>query len=212
MQLAAAYRSDDIPAAASASRPPPLTRALPVLVESRIDELMPTVLDAKALPAGRPARDRTVAIRTHTASVAVILSLLAAACGGSSQSQEQKFKAGYEKLRGPANKTGRALGAELKAAPGQTDAQVAAAFRGLASRFQGQVSQLETLKPPSNLAADWNSVLGSANRIEADLRSMVAAAAAHSRSAAEQAGADLATNAGSLKSATTTIKSKLGIK
>jgi hypothetical protein len=74
------------------------------------------------------------------------------------------------------------------------------------------VSQLETLKPPQNLAADWNSVLDAAKRIESDLTAVVAAAATHSRSAGEQAGASLATDAQDLQSAAATIKAKLGIK
>lgn len=141
---------------------------------------------------------------------------LIAACGGSSSSTQtdtfQAFKSGYEQLRGPLNQTGDAIGAEIQHAPGQTDAQVKTAVQRLTNRFQSQVSQLETLKPPPNLAAKWNSVIDSAKRIESDLTAVVAAAATHSPSAAEQAGASLVADAQDLQSAAATIKAKLGIK
>jgi hypothetical protein len=132
--------------------------------------------------------------------------------GPTQTSPLQAFKSGYEQLRGPLNQTGAAIGVEVQHASGQTDAQLRAAFQQLASRFQSQLSQLETLKPPQNLAADWNSVLDSAHRIESDLIAVVAAAATHSRSAGEQAGASLAADAQALQSAAATIKAKLGIK
>lgn len=148
----------------------------------------------------------------------VLVAGLLAGCGGSSSTTTstsnptQQFKAAYEKVRGPVNQTGAALGAELQRAPSQTDAQLAAAFRQLSSRFEGQISQLETLKPPPSLAADWNSVVDSAKRVESDMTAVIAAAVTHSRSAGEQAGASLVTDAGELKSAAATVKQKLGLK
>jgi hypothetical protein len=154
--------------------------------------------------------------RLHILFAALALAPLIAACGGSSSSTQtnpfQAFKSGYEQLRGPVNQTGNAVGAELQHASGQTDAQVQTAFQQLASRFQSQVSQLETLKPPHSLAADWNSVLGPATRIESDLTAVVAAAATHNPSAGEQAGASLMADVQDLRPAAATIKAKLGIK
>lgn len=143
--------------------------------------------------------------------VAVVCAL-ATGCGGSSNDVTAKFKAGYDQLRGPLNQTGAALGAEVQRAPKQTDAQVGAAFRGIASRFQGQLSRLETLKPPTSVQADWNSVIAAAQRLEGDLTDIVAAAATHSSSAAEQAGAKLATDSQALLAAIKPVKQKLGLK
>ena len=149
-------------------------------------------------------------------TTSVLIAALLAACGGNSSATHadatQRFKTGYEHFRGPLDQTGTAIGAELQRAPTQTDAQLAATFRQLASRFQSQLSELETLKPPPSLAADWNSVLDSAHRIESDLTAVVAAAATNSQSAGEQAGAALVTDAEALKSAAATVKQKLGIK
>ncbi len=131
---------------------------------------------------------------------------------GSSSDTTAKFKSGYDAVRGPLNQTGQALGAELQHASGQTDAQVEAIFRALATRFQGQLGQLESLKPPGSVQTEWNSVIDAAHRLETDLNSVADAAATHNKSAAEQAGASLVTDAAALKSAVTPIKSKLGLK
>lgn len=158
-------------------------------------------------------------MRLPTTTVSLLVAVLLAACGSSSSTSSStssasalaQFRSEYETVRGPFNQTGQAIAQELQRATGQTDAQLAAAFRGLSTRFQSQVSELETFKPPQNLAADWNSVLDAAKRVESDLTSVVAAAVTHSQSAGEQAGASLVTDAGELKSAATTIKQKLGI-
>lgn len=155
-------------------------------------------------------------MRNRGITVVLVAGLLAA-CGGSSSTTTQvnltrQFKTAYERVRGPLNQTGAAIGAEVEHAPSQTDAELAAAFRQLSSRFQSQISELETFTPPPSLAADWNSVLDSAKRVESDLTSVVAAAETHSQVAGEQAGASLVTDAGELKSAAATVKQKLGIR
>jgi hypothetical protein len=86
------------------------------------------------------------------------------------------------------------------------------AFHNLATRFQAQLSQLETLKPPASVQADWNSVISAGQRLVSDLDAIVAAAATHNRSAAEQAGASLANDANALRSSVAPIKAKLGLK
>ena len=143
----------------------------------------------------------------------VIVALaVASGCGGSSSDQTAKFKQGYDQLRGPLNQTGAALGAEVQRAPKQTDTQVGAAFRSIATRFQSQLSRLQTLKPPASVQAEWNSVIAAAQRLEGDMTDIVAAAATHSSSAAEQAGAKLATDAQALLAALGPVKQKLRLK
>jgi hypothetical protein len=112
----------------------------------------------------------------------------------------------------PSQTLTQAIGTAIQQAPKQTDAQIGAAFHNLASRWQNQLSQLQTLKPPSNLAATFNTVTGAASRVEADLTAIVAAAATHSSSAAKQASASLVTDILSAKAASTTITNKLGAK
>ncbi len=142
--------------------------------------------------------------------IAVAGVALLVGCGGPSATA--KFKAGYVSQRGPLNRTSDAIGSSLQQASSQSDAQLFATFHQLAIRWQSQLSQLETLKPPSNLAADFNTITGAATRVESDLNAVVAAAATHSVSAGRQAGASIVTDALAIRSAATTLKQKLGIK
>jgi hypothetical protein len=135
---------------------------------------------------------------------------LVSACGGSSNSQSSAFKSGYESTANQLKQVSIDVGKEIQQAPKQTDAQVLAAFRTLASRWQNHLSQLQTLKPPSNLATDFNSVVGAASRAEADMNGIVSAAGTHSASAAEQAAASLVTDVASAKQASTKITDTLG--
>jgi hypothetical protein len=137
---------------------------------------------------------------------------LLSACGGSSSNQTAKFKAGYVSTANQLRQTSIAIGKEIQQAPKQTDSQVLVAFRSLAARWQTHLSQLQTLKPPSNLAADFNTVTGAASRVEADLNAIVAAAGTHSASAAEQAAAILVGDVLTAKTASTKITNKLGSK
>jgi hypothetical protein len=149
------------------------------------------------------------------AAFLVTLALLTG-CGGSSSSstsnQTANFKASYEAVANQLKQTSQAIGTAIQQAPKQTDAQIAATFHGLATRWQNQLSQLQTLKPPSNLATSFNTVTGAASRAEADLTAIVAAAATHNGAAAQQAGASLVTDILSAKAASTVITNKLGAK
>jgi hypothetical protein len=141
--------------------------------------------------------------------VLAVLGVLAG-CGGSDTTD--KFKSGYNAVRGPLNQTGQQIATELQQAPKQTDAQVASKFRGLASQFKTQVDQLKALKPPTNVAADWARVTNAATKLDADLSAIASAAASHSTAAAQQAGASLATDAQALTQALAPVKQTLGLK
>ena len=94
---------------------------------------------------------------------------LLAGCGGSSSSsldQTANFKTSYESVANQLKQNSQAIGTAIQHAPKQTDAQIGATFHNLASRWQNQLSQLQTLKPPSNLAASFNTVTGAASRVE----------------------------------------------
>lgn len=159
--------------------------------------------------------DVRIPLPRHSILVAGLVTtlVLISGCGGSSQSDPTaKFTASYEADRGQLKQTSAAVGAAIQQSTSQTDAQIITAFRGLAGRWQSQLSQLQTLKPPSNLSADFNTLTGAATRVEADLNAIVSAAATHSTTAAEQAGASVVTDITSAKSADTTITQKLGVK
>jgi hypothetical protein len=135
---------------------------------------------------------------------------LLSACGGSSSNQSASFKRGYDSTANRLKQVSHDIGTEIQQASKQTDAQVVAAFRGLASRWQNHLSQLQTLKPPSNLSADFNTVTGAAGRVEADLNGIVAAGRTHSAGAARQAAASLVSDVLTAKGASTKITNKLG--
>jgi transcription initiation factor TFIID subunit TAF12 len=148
------------------------------------------------------------------AAAALLLTLfLISGCGGSSASdQTAKFKQGFVPVVDRFRDTSRAIGTAIQQASSQTDAQIATEFGRLAARWQSQVSQLGTLKPPSNMASDFNALSSAATRAEADLKGIVAAAGTHSKSAATHAAASLVNDISSAKSASTAITDKLGVK
>ena len=104
------------------------------------------------------------------------------------------------------------IGTTIQGARSQTDVALGMKFQDFASRWQNELSQLQTLKPPADVAPAFNSLTGASARVEADLTAIVAAAATHSKSAATQASASLVADIVSARSASTTITTKLGIK
>jgi hypothetical protein len=153
--------------------------------------------------------------RRLTGTVAVLAISLSglAGCGGSSSSNNSSnFKSGYESAVTQLRVASTAIGTAVQGASKDTDATLGTSFKALATKWQSAVSQLETLKPPSSVAAPFNTLTAAAGRVETDLNSIVAAAATHSQSAGEQAGASLVTDITAARAADQTIKQKLGIK
>ena len=139
--------------------------------------------------------------------------VLLAGCGGSSSSdQAAKFKTGVNPVVTQMRQISGEVATTIQHAASQTDAQLGTAFHDLAARWQTQLSQLQTLKPPSNVAVAFNTLTSAAARVETDLTAIVAAAQTHSNSAATQAITSVVTDILSAKSASTTITTKLGIK
>jgi hypothetical protein len=154
-------------------------------------------------------------VRRHFESSGALVAtlVLLSGCGGSSSSdQTAKFKASISPVVNQLRDISHGIGTAIQQAPSQTDAQIAATFHNLASRWQSQLSQLQTLKPPSNLASTFNTLTGATSRVETDLTAIVAAAETHGGAAAKQASASLVNDILSAKSASTTITDKLGIK
>ncbi len=148
---------------------------------------------------------------TSGALVAVLV-LLTGCGGGSSSNQTDTFKSGYKTAIAQLKQTSSAIGSAINQAQNQTDGEVLVAFRALAGKWQTGLSQLETLKPPSKQAADFNTLTAAATRVETDLNAIVSAAATHSKTAAEQAGASIVTDIVAARSADATIRQSLGIK
>jgi hypothetical protein len=147
---------------------------------------------------------------------AAFAALALAGCGGgkasTSTNDTATFKAGLSPVAIQLRETAKGMASAIQRAPSQTDAQIGASFGQLASEWQAELSQLETLKPPSNLATDYNTLTDGARRVESDLNAVVAAAHTDSTSAAEQASASLVTDLLSAKAASTKLTDQLGIK
>src|SRR5947207_2546272 len=118
--------------------------------------------------------------------------LLLTGCSGSSSSdQNAQFKASFDSVANQLKQTSGAIGTAITHAGSRTDAQLGTTFHQLATRWESHLSKLETLKPPSNVAAEFNALTGAASRVETDLNAIVAAARTHSKSAATQASTSL---------------------
>jgi hypothetical protein len=116
--------------------------------------------------------------------------VLLAGCGSSSSSstnQTATFEAAYKAAVDPLEQLPEEIGTTVQGATSKTDAQLGAAFRQFASRWQTRPTQLASLKPPANVASAFSTVNAAATRVESDLKAIVAAAAARSSSAAQQA-------------------------
>lgn len=142
---------------------------------------------------------------------ALIGTALLMGCGSSSNSTTQ-FKGAFQSAENGLSQTSDAIGLEIQSASSRTDAQLATAFHALAVRWQSQLSHLETLTPPANVASDFNTLRDAATRAESDLNAIVSAAATHSKGAAEQGGASIVQDVTAARQAAQSLDQKLGIK
>jgi hypothetical protein len=143
--------------------------------------------------------------------------LVLGGCGGGSSSSSQttqttSFKTAFASAVDELKKTSQSIGTEIEHASSQTDAQIASKFSDLATRWQTGLTQLQGLKPPSDLSSTYNKLTEAATRAETDLKAIVVAANSHSATAAATASKSLVTDVVSAKSESTTITNKLGIK
>jgi hypothetical protein len=155
--------------------------------------------------------ERDVQVRMIFGALAASAAIALAGCGGSSDTTA-KFKSGYNAVRGPLDQTGQQIVGELKKASNETNSQVEAAFQSLAGRWGGEVTRLGKLTPPSDIQTDWNKVIQTATRIEADLLGVATAAKTNSTSLAQRSTTSLARNIYALQAAVAPIKTKLGLK
>jgi hypothetical protein len=133
-------------------------------------------------------------------------------CGGGTPDQTAVFKNRYRSATGQLQHASRAVGAAILQAPKQTDATLATVFRGLADNWQAALSRLETLKPPTSLAADFNTLTGAGTRVTSDLNAIATAAITHDKAAGEQGAGNVVSDIAAAKLAAETLDQKLGIR
>ncbi len=144
--------------------------------------------------------------------------VLRTGCGGTSSvtqtpsTQTVAFSTSYASVTTQLEQITKAIGAAVRQAAGSSNAQLTVEFRDLSSRWQTQLSQLETLRPPPNLTPDFHTLTDAVSRVESDLNAIVAAAETNNKAAAEQAGASLILDVAAARSADAPIRRQAGIK
>jgi gas vesicle protein len=151
------------------------------------------------------------------AMLAAIAVLLVAGCGGSSSSSTTtndtaSFKSSFTPVVNDFKNVSQGIGTTIQGAASRTDAQIGTEFQQLADRWSAAVNKLNSLTPPANYSSDFNQLKGAATRVESDLKAIVAAAGAHSKTDAQQAATKLVTDIVTAKAASTRITDQLGAK
>jgi hypothetical protein len=147
-----------------------------------------------------------------TVAVVVVLWSLSGCGGSSSSDQTAAFKSSFSSAANQFRTTSQAIGTAIEQAPSRTDAQLAAEFRDLAQRWQGDLTRLEALKAPASVAGPFNTMSAAATRAEADLKAIAAAVQGHNTATTQQGSTRLVADILAAKSASTTITNKLGTK
>lgn len=151
------------------------------------------------------------------AMLAATAVLLVAGCGGSSSSSTTtnntaSFKSSFTPVVNDFKNVSQGIGTTIQGAAAKTDAQIGTEFQQLADRWSAAVSKLNSMTPPAKYSADFNQLKGAATRVESDLKAIVAAAGAHSKTDAQQAATKLVTDILAAKAASTRITDQLGVK
>jgi hypothetical protein len=147
----------------------------------------------------------------------VTATLALSACGGGGSSPPSpspnstgSFTTAFKSVTGEFGRGSQVIATEIGGAASQTDAQLAVAFKTLATKWQAALSKLETLTPPSSVQPEFNTLKDAATRAEDDLNAIVSAAQNHDASAAKQASTSLVNDIQSAKTAAQSIDQKLG--
>jgi hypothetical protein len=134
-----------------------------------------------------------------------------APASSSSTSQSQttpsaaQFKAAVTPVLNQFKNASQRTGAALQQAGSQTDAGVAATFRGVEARWKSALSRLEKLHPPPQLTTTYNRLKTQIGRVDADLAEIVSAAQTHNAAAAKTSATKLVNDIVSAKATSTAI-------
>ena len=150
---------------------------------------------------------------TRAAALTVAVVLLLAGCGSSSSSSSKNdaasFKSSFTPVVNQFKGVSQEIGTTIQTAPAKSDAQLGTAFQQLAARWNTAVNKLKSLTPPAKYSSDFNQLKSAATRVESDLKAIVSAAGAHSKSQAEQAAKSLVDDIVTAKAASTRITNQL---
>jgi hypothetical protein len=123
-----------------------------------------------------------------------------APAGASSTSQATQttesagqFKAAIVPVLSQFKSASQGTGAALEQARSENDAQVAAAFQQLGTRWKAALTKLETLQPPPQFAAAYSRLKRQVSNVDADLAAIASAAQSHDAAASAAQIHDAAT-------------------
>jgi hypothetical protein len=152
-------------------------------------------------------------MRLRAGIVALVAVLALTACGGSSKTSNQTatFKTNFKAVTGQLRQSSKAIGGAIQTAPSKSDAQLAATFGSLATRWSAQAGELSGLHPPASVSTDFSTLTAAADRVSADLAAVSAAAGKGDVTAARRATGNLIRDILTAKAAATKIDATLGI-
>jgi hypothetical protein len=137
-----------------------------------------------------------------------------APAGASSTSQATQttesagqFKAAIVLVLNQFKRASQGTGAALERASSENDAQVAAAFQQLGTRWKAALTKLETLQPPPQFAAAYNRLKRQVSEVDADLAAIASAAQSHDAATAKAATTKLVNDILKAKATSTTLSS-----
>lgn len=138
----------------------------------------------------------------------------ATGCGGggsSGPSQAERFKQGYQAQRAPLNAMSERIGKVLTDAGTMPDAELLVALRRLERDVDARLTRLEALDPPPALTARFAKVTRAGRGLDADLKAIADAVAAHDANAAGTRTAALVASLPQIQAATSALVKALGL-
>ena len=179
-----------------------------------------------------PDRARSRSVFAASAVIAATLVLLSGCGGGSSSNSRSsssassatasssstsqtsqtsqgagQFKAAVAPVLDQFKSASQATGAALQHANSKTDAQLAATFQRLGTKWSAGLTSLETLQPPPQLIAAYNRLKSQVSQVDADLAAIVSDAQTHKAAAARASATKLVNDIVSAKTTSTTLSS-----
>lgn len=98
-------------------------------------------------------------------------------------------------------------GAALEQASSENDAQVAAAFQKLGTRWKAALTKLETLQPPPQFTAAYSRLKRQVSNVDTDLAAIASAAQNHDAATAKAATTKLVNDILKAKATSTSLTS-----
>jgi hypothetical protein len=157
-------------------------------------------------------------VRVSGFAVAVAIGLIAGCGGGGSSSsttdtaaQAAAFKAGFQTATSDFQQGAHVIGVDVTQASHFTNAQLATIFSTLAAKWQTATAKLDSLHPPANATADFNTLKSNAAKVESDLNGIASAAKSGDVATAKQDTRSLIQDVLATKSAAQKVATEAGI-